>query len=491
MTKKFKDIVKKNPEPARGKCGTSPMDPWNAKSGLAEASEQELLHRYLKSRGINPDFIPKDTKIAHSKSAAFLSWRKAHEFDESVEILEATDKEDVVSLDIPLMIRMLELAREDVKDDMELHRITERLIEIRKKGVLTMDDYEFIAGVKKLKEEIEELSEKMKDPCWKGYQMVGMKDKGGKKVPNCVPEEKELKEWTLWDKIAQARSEIWRVQQLKMNEAKTTALDRFRSAAADREKKHNDIEKQRQEKLHQDPSKVTVPEPKAADGMTSAIDRLEKHLNKEEVEQIDEISKTTLKSYRDKSMSSLKTARTNRDAAEPGKNMSKGFADLHAKSDAIAKKRAKGLAGYLQRKHGMKPGYEDERKTANENTLDPKAATEAPVGPGECSCESETKKQRSKSARIIKSIYKRKNMKEETYDWEKDDKTPQKLGKGVKIETPEKEANFGENKPQARIVMSGGKTMTGEKRDTVEIDPLMAKRTTPDQFDKPVDKKDK
>lgn len=25
-------------------------------------------------------------------------------------------------------------------------------------------------------------------PCWKGYQQVGMKDKGGKQVPNCVPE---------------------------------------------------------------------------------------------------------------------------------------------------------------------------------------------------------------------------------------------------------------------------------------------------------------
>jgi hypothetical protein len=25
------------------------------------------------------------------------------------------------------------------------------------------------------------------DPCWKGYTQVGMKDKGGKKVPNCVP----------------------------------------------------------------------------------------------------------------------------------------------------------------------------------------------------------------------------------------------------------------------------------------------------------------
>ena len=26
------------------------------------------------------------------------------------------------------------------------------------------------------------------DPCWKGYKQVGMKDKNGKEVPNCVPE---------------------------------------------------------------------------------------------------------------------------------------------------------------------------------------------------------------------------------------------------------------------------------------------------------------
>lgn len=25
------------------------------------------------------------------------------------------------------------------------------------------------------------------DPCWKGYEMIGMKSKGGRKVPNCVP----------------------------------------------------------------------------------------------------------------------------------------------------------------------------------------------------------------------------------------------------------------------------------------------------------------
>ena len=29
---------------------------------------------------------------------------------------------------------------------------------------------------------------KEEDPCWKGYKQIGMKDKDGKKVPNCVPE---------------------------------------------------------------------------------------------------------------------------------------------------------------------------------------------------------------------------------------------------------------------------------------------------------------
>jgi len=60
------------------------------------------------------------------------------------------DKKDTITLDIPLLIRVLELAREDIKTDMDLHRVVERLIDIRNKGTLTMDDYNFIA---KLKEE--------------------------------------------------------------------------------------------------------------------------------------------------------------------------------------------------------------------------------------------------------------------------------------------------------------------------------------------------
>lgn len=59
------------------------------------------------------------------------------------------DKEDSVEMNVPLMIRIMELAREDVKSDKELHDVAERMIKIRNKGVLTMDDYDFIKSVKK------------------------------------------------------------------------------------------------------------------------------------------------------------------------------------------------------------------------------------------------------------------------------------------------------------------------------------------------------
>jgi hypothetical protein len=60
---------------------------------------------------------------------------------------------------------------------------------------------------------------KDKDPCWKGYQMVGMKDKNGKKVPNCVPtEEKEVEEGYVSD--AQ-RKAVWAAR----NDAKKEETD--------------------------------------------------------------------------------------------------------------------------------------------------------------------------------------------------------------------------------------------------------------------------
>jgi hypothetical protein len=37
--------------------------------------------------------------------------------------------------------------------------------------------------------ELDLLSEELKEPCQKGYEMIGFKIKNGRRVPNCVPEE--------------------------------------------------------------------------------------------------------------------------------------------------------------------------------------------------------------------------------------------------------------------------------------------------------------
>jgi len=87
------------------------------------------------------------------------------------------------------------------------------------------------------------------------------------------------------------------------------------------------------------------------------------------------------------------------------------------------------------------------KKSLRTEAMDPKAADPLPADGANSPADVAPKKkkqliQMSKSARIIKSIYKKKGVKEE---------------------------------PKAAAVLSGGTTMTGEKRDTIEIDPMMKK----------------
>ena len=60
---------------------------------------------------------------------------------------EEEDPTDLIAMDVPLFIRMLEYAREDAETDMDLHNVTERAIEATKlRGLLSMEDYESIIG---------------------------------------------------------------------------------------------------------------------------------------------------------------------------------------------------------------------------------------------------------------------------------------------------------------------------------------------------------
>jgi hypothetical protein len=56
---------------------------------------------------------------------------------------------DVVKLDVPLFIRLLELAREDVKQDADLHDLAEAVIKLSQEGVATMADYDGIVNFMK------------------------------------------------------------------------------------------------------------------------------------------------------------------------------------------------------------------------------------------------------------------------------------------------------------------------------------------------------
>lgn len=53
---------------------------------------------------------------------------------------------DIVKLDVPLFIRLLELAREDVKEDADLHDVAEAVIKLSQDGVATMADYDSIVA---------------------------------------------------------------------------------------------------------------------------------------------------------------------------------------------------------------------------------------------------------------------------------------------------------------------------------------------------------
>ena len=70
-------------------------------------------------------------------------------------ITRVKEDDSDVSMDIPFLIRALEYAREDAKDDMDLHSAVERMMAAAKSGKpLQMADYDQVFGNKEIKESI-------------------------------------------------------------------------------------------------------------------------------------------------------------------------------------------------------------------------------------------------------------------------------------------------------------------------------------------------
>jgi len=65
------------------------------------------------------------------------------------------DAIDTISMDVPLFLRMLEYAREDAQEDVDLHDVTQRATELSKaKSFLSMEDYnEIVAAPQEIDED--------------------------------------------------------------------------------------------------------------------------------------------------------------------------------------------------------------------------------------------------------------------------------------------------------------------------------------------------
>jgi hypothetical protein len=96
------------------------------------------------------------------------------------------NKMDVITVDVPLFIRLLEFAREDATDDTMLHDVAEKLIEMCADGdIMQMEQYDEIVGSKEdksatsgmnaVEDNMHEKPEELDEVSYRWYKIAGIK----------------------------------------------------------------------------------------------------------------------------------------------------------------------------------------------------------------------------------------------------------------------------------------------------------------------------
>jgi hypothetical protein len=85
---------------------------------------------------------------------------------------------DIIRLDVPLFIRLLELAREDVKQDADLHDVAEAVIRLSQQGPVTMAAYDQIVSFMQKQGDSASKEEYAPDDIRRFKQIVDLADSG-------------------------------------------------------------------------------------------------------------------------------------------------------------------------------------------------------------------------------------------------------------------------------------------------------------------------
>jgi hypothetical protein len=211
---------------------------------------------------------------------------------------------------------------------------------------------------------------KGKDPCWDGYKMLGTKPKGGKQVPNCIPEE------TMEENIARLVSNsIKRVTAVKPTPQQKADIRMNREETEDKDPGEYDQEGDmamtqlrsiihHAQQLHDQldandnlpewvQNKITL----SQDYMQTAHDYMYSQRNEEAVAEssLNELSKDTLKSYAKKAIPDMQASHK-RSEIETGKAIStkddetaKTHYDAAKQANDRTEKRMAGISGAIKR----------------------------------------------------------------------------------------------------------------------------------------------
>jgi hypothetical protein len=487
----LKQVVKKVAPKAT--FGTDPTNPWSMKANI---NEDRYLDQFLSTRGINPKFVTRNIKVAHSKSNEYLNWRRSH----------VNEQEDVVKEN------HIAIAMGKMLDD---------------EGSMVLSQLD----------EIERCAGMIRKYIGKDY-------------------EKQLPAW-VQAKITIASDYISTVgtylasKNEKVNE--NDLHNDFLKMLKDKGIQHRvhgtqDQEKQRTtDKLASNKAKVdTSPKTPAKPGTFGSTrgygqGRYMGDSVELEGEQLDELSKDTLNNFIKKSKETYKDVPNERKGNRL-RNVLKAASKSDAKNEEVGPEDHKSQHNPWKQKHFGPHTVVSNRKMSDQEKVDwekhkkwkqdvdnalasdMKRIKKEEVEVNEVSSEllgrykdkakksaddltasgkhkqstdrwmnvmkatgkqidntskgirkALNKEEMMKSARIIKSIYKNKGIKEEMYDHEKDDKGSQSYGKPPKVGKSKAE---GEDKTQAAAILKGGTTLTGQGRDTIEIDPMMRTRPT-------------
>ena len=112
---------------------------------------------------------------------------------------------DIIRLDVPLFIRLLELAREDVKQDADLHDVAEAVIRLSQQGPVTMAAYDQIVAFMQKQGDTASKEEYAPDDIRRFKQIVDLADSGEPTEYSNTPKE----EYAAIDSVTTAAGGGW------------------------------------------------------------------------------------------------------------------------------------------------------------------------------------------------------------------------------------------------------------------------------------------